>query len=116
MSVTSKVGEKRPKRKGKKKLVSRKARDAKMAVSFAPVQIKPPHKKNGNHGNTPLAGEPGKYERIACVLYYRERMVACKDPQGELDHARRRSEGGGGAIWDPEELEIVEQLRSQEEE
>ena len=25
-----------------------------MAVSFAAVQIKPPGKKNGNHGNTPL--------------------------------------------------------------
>ncbi len=54
LRVTSKVETKRPKKKGKKKVVKRKARKAKMAVSFAPVQIKPPGKKNGNHGNEPL--------------------------------------------------------------
>ena len=54
LSVTSKVDQKSPKKKGKKKTVSRKARNAKMAVSYAPVQIKPPGKKNGNHGNQPL--------------------------------------------------------------
>lgn len=54
LRVTSKVETKSPKKKGKKKTIKRKARDAKMAVSFAPVQIKPPGKKNGNHGNDPL--------------------------------------------------------------
>ena len=54
LKVTSKVETKSPKKKGKQKTIHRKARDAKMAVSFAPVQIKPPDKKNGNHGNLPL--------------------------------------------------------------
>ena len=54
LSVTSKVDTKCPKKKGKKKKVKRVKREAKMAVSFAAVQIKPPGKKNGNHGNTPL--------------------------------------------------------------
>jgi hypothetical protein len=54
LSVTSKVETKSPKKKGKKKKVKRVAREAEMAVSFAPVQIKPPGKKLGKHGNTPL--------------------------------------------------------------
>lgn len=58
LSVASKVEKKSPKKKGKKKgkkkVVTRKAREAKMAVSFAPVQIKPPGLKSGNHGNNPL--------------------------------------------------------------
>jgi hypothetical protein len=54
LSVTSKVEKKGPKKKGKKKTVKRISRDAEMAVSFAPVQIKPPGKKNGDHGNDPL--------------------------------------------------------------
>jgi hypothetical protein len=54
LSVTSKVENKSLKRKGKKKRVKRIARQAKMAVSFAAVQINPPDKRNGKHGNTPL--------------------------------------------------------------
>ena len=55
LSVTSKVETKSPKKKGKKTKVKRVAREAEMAVSFAPVQIKPPAKKQGRHGNTPLS-------------------------------------------------------------
>ena len=55
LSVTSKVDKKVRVRKGKKKSANRRAREAKMAVSFAPVQIKPPAKKLGEHGNDPLA-------------------------------------------------------------
>ena len=54
LRVTSKVTKKSPKKSGKKKTVRRKARDATMGVSFAPVQIKPPTEKKGNHGNEPL--------------------------------------------------------------
>jgi hypothetical protein len=54
LSVTSKIDVKSPKKKGKKAKVKRTARNAELAVSFAPVQIKPPTTKNGNHGNTPL--------------------------------------------------------------
>ena len=58
LSVTSKAEKKSPKKngkkKGKKRNVKRVARDAVMAVSFAPVQIKPPDKKRGNYGHTPL--------------------------------------------------------------
>jgi hypothetical protein len=54
LTVTSKVATKSPKKKGKTKTVKRKARQAVLAVSMAPVQIKPPQTKNGNHGHTPL--------------------------------------------------------------
>jgi hypothetical protein len=54
LSVTSKVDVKSPKKKGKKVLIKRTARDAELAGAFAPVEIKPPGKKNGDHGNEPL--------------------------------------------------------------
>lgn len=54
LPITSRVSKKSPRRKGKKKKVKRTAREAEMAVSFAPVQIKAPRGKNGNHGNAPI--------------------------------------------------------------
>lgn len=54
LRVTSKVETKTSKKKGKTKGKKRKARNANMAVAFAPVQIKSPHQKRGNHGNEPL--------------------------------------------------------------
>jgi len=54
LQVTSKVERKSPKKKGSKKLVRRTKREATMAVASAPVQIKPPQQKLGNHGDTPL--------------------------------------------------------------
>ncbi len=54
LRVTSKVETRTSKKKGKKKGKKRKARDANMAVAFAPVQIKAPHQRRGNHGNAPL--------------------------------------------------------------
>jgi Oxygenase domain of the 2OGFeDO superfamily len=29
------------------------------------------------HGNLPLVGEPGKYQRVSCVFYYREKLQDC---------------------------------------
>ena len=55
LSVTSKVEVKKANRKGKNTTHKRIRRDAEMAVAFAPVQIRPPRKKNGNHGNKPLS-------------------------------------------------------------
>lgn len=54
LRVTSKVETRTSKKKGTKKGKKRKARDANMAVAFAPVQIKAPHQKRGSHGNEPL--------------------------------------------------------------
>jgi hypothetical protein len=63
LEVTSRAADKAPtkkkgkKRKGKKpatEKVERVARKANMAVSFAPVQIKPPGKKHGVYANVPL--------------------------------------------------------------
>ena len=51
LQVTSKSEMRSPKRRGKKKLVVRKKRDANMAVAFAPVQIKP---SQYHHGGGPL--------------------------------------------------------------
>lgn len=54
LSVTSNVEVTSPKKKGRKAQIKRTAREAELAVAFAPVQIKPPSTKNGKHGNTPL--------------------------------------------------------------
>ena len=54
LEVTSRVNVKSPKKKGAKVTQKRSARMANMAVAFAPVQIRPPKEKHGNHGLTPL--------------------------------------------------------------
>ena len=88
LSVTSKVETKGPKKKGKKKRVKRVARKAEMAVSFAPVQIKPPGKKLGNHGNAPLSvwvirvwevNPPEGQERLEWFLITNEPVLIFED-------------------------------------
>lgn len=54
LSVTSREKKKSPRKRGKKQTIKRIAREAKMAVSFAAVEIRPPTKKNGEHGNAAL--------------------------------------------------------------
>jgi hypothetical protein len=54
LQVTSRVEVRSPNRKGKKKTMTRQAREAKLAVAFAPVQIRPSTKKTGNYGSEPL--------------------------------------------------------------
>ena len=84
LSVTSKVYVKRPKKKGKKAIIKRTARNAEMAVAFAPVQIKPPAVRNGNYSNTPLAvwivhvwevNPPKGQERLECFLITNEPVL-----------------------------------------
>ena len=41
------------------------------------------------HGNTPITGVRGKYERLSTVLYYRKKMQNCGSPDDELQRARR---------------------------
>jgi len=86
--VTSKVELRSPRRKGKKKTVKRKAREAKMAVAFAPVQIRPSTKKTGNYGNEPLAlwiirvwevDPPKGQERLEWVLVTNEPVRSFSD-------------------------------------
>lgn len=88
LSVTSKVAQKSPKKKGKKRKVRRTAREAEMAVAFAPVQIKSPSKKNGNHGNKPLpvwvvrvweVSPPKGEERLEWYLITNEPVQSFKD-------------------------------------
>lgn len=88
LSVTSKVEQKSPKRKGQKKQVKRVAREAEMAVSFAPIQIKPPSKKNGKHGNRPLTvwvvrvwevNPPAGQERLEWFLITNEPVLTFED-------------------------------------
>ena len=47
------------------------------------------------HGNTPIVGVRGRYERIACVFYVRERIGRCGSAADELDRAKRRRIGDG---------------------
>lgn len=87
LQVTSKTQTKKPK-KGKKKTILRKARTANMAVSFASVRIKPPGKKNGTHGNEPLAvwvvrvwekNPPKGQERLEWFLLTNEPVLCFED-------------------------------------
>ena len=88
LSVTSKVYVKRPKKKGKKAIIKRTARNAEMAVAFAPVQIKPPAVRNGNYSNTPLAvwivhvwevNPPKGQERLEWFLITNEPILTYED-------------------------------------
>jgi hypothetical protein len=45
------------------------------------------------HGNTALVGEPGTYERLAVILYYRQNMHHCLGAEGELRFHRQRNIG-----------------------
>ena len=45
------------------------------------------------HANTPIVGITGEYERLSCVLYFRENMAKCLEPAEELDQAKRRQTG-----------------------
>ena len=40
------------------------------------------------HGNTPIIGIEGAYERISTVLYYRKKMIDCGSAQEELRRAK----------------------------
>jgi hypothetical protein len=88
LRVTSKVEVLSPGRKGKKKTVKRKAREANMAVAFAPVQIRPSTKKTGNYGNEPLlvwvirvweVDPPKGQERLQWVLLTNEPIRSFAD-------------------------------------
>jgi hypothetical protein len=45
------------------------------------------------HGNFPLAGAPGTFERLSLVLYYRERIADCGSAAEELARVRGRRRG-----------------------
>ncbi|MEK6237821.1 MAG: IS4 family transposase, partial [Planctomycetales bacterium] len=88
LHVTSKVDRKSPKRKGKKKTVKRTTREATLAAAFAPVRVKPPRKKNGNHGAAPLTmwvvrvwevNPPEGQERLEWFLLTNEPILTHED-------------------------------------
>jgi hypothetical protein len=54
VNVTSQRVLKSPKKSGKKKVHYRQAREATVHVSAAPIQVKRPRVKSGDHGNEPL--------------------------------------------------------------
>jgi hypothetical protein len=45
------------------------------------------------HGNAPILGTPGEYERVSCVFYYRRNMIHCGSAADELAFARSRRLG-----------------------
>jgi hypothetical protein len=45
------------------------------------------------HGNTPLNGVPGRYERVSLVHYYRQHMFKCGAASEELERAKARQPG-----------------------
>ena len=40
------------------------------------------------HGNTPMRGNHGMFERVSLVFYYREKMKRCGSAEEELEHAK----------------------------
>ncbi len=88
LAVTSRAGKKSAKKKGRKTKITRTARDAELAVAFAPVQIKPPSTKNGIHGDTPLqvwvvrvweVDPPEGQERLEWFLVTNEPVLEFED-------------------------------------
>jgi hypothetical protein len=88
LRVTSKVAKKSPKKKGRKKVVKRTAREARLGVSFAAVRVKPPPERNGNHGNQPLPmwivrvweiAPPAGEERLEWFLLTNEPIATFED-------------------------------------
>lgn len=45
------------------------------------------------HGNTPIFGRVGEYQRVSLVCYYRERMIDCGTAAEELERAKNRKRG-----------------------
>lgn len=45
------------------------------------------------HGNSPLYGVKGQFERVSCVFYYREKMNNCGSAKQELKRAKLRKAG-----------------------
>lgn len=45
------------------------------------------------HGNVPIRGKVGGFERVSCVLYLREKMHQCGSPEEELKRAKNRQPG-----------------------
>lgn len=45
------------------------------------------------HGNTPIFGKVGGFERVSLVLYYRERIIDCGTAEQELARAKTRKKG-----------------------
>ncbi len=45
------------------------------------------------HGNTPIVGVTGEFERVSTVLYYRSNMRFCGTPATELERAKNRRPG-----------------------
>ena len=42
------------------------------------------------HGNTPIVGKPGEFERVSCVFYYRQKMNRCGSNEEELQRAKNQ--------------------------
>jgi hypothetical protein len=54
IAVPARRVEKKPKKSGRKQVVQRKARQAKLLIAAAPVRVCAPKSKNGEHGDEPL--------------------------------------------------------------
>ncbi len=88
LQVTSKSEMKSKRKKGKKRLVKRKKREATMAVSFGAVQIRPPKVKNGNFGTDSLplwvvrvweVNPPQRQERLEWFLLTNHKVHTFED-------------------------------------
>ncbi|RJQ26107.1 hypothetical protein C4577_04195 [Candidatus Parcubacteria bacterium] len=55
------------------------------------------------HGNSPIIGIGGEYERISNVFYYRDGMYHCGRAEEELERVKKRKIRGGDPIYDDDE-------------
>lgn len=54
------------------------------------------------HGNTPLIGTPGTYNRMSIIFYYRGKMFKCESKEKELERAKHRK--AGDSLYDEAEM------------
>jgi hypothetical protein len=51
------------------------------------------------HGNTPIIGLKGAFDRVSCVFYYRENMYRCGSAAQELERAKNKQIGESRPRW-----------------
>jgi hypothetical protein len=57
------------------------------------------------HGNTPILGAAGRFNRLSCVFYFRTNVRRCRPPEEEHGASVAHLSGRGGAVGQrPEEV------------
>jgi Spy/CpxP family protein refolding chaperone len=63
------------------------------------------------HGNSPIKGNKGMFERVSLVLYYREQLKRCGTAAQELERSKKRPQSDSNAgVWDQLEADRADRV------